>query len=125
MYFVPPVALRALGLLLVAAGVSLAIWARRYLGSNWSGVPALKKGHELVTTGPYSAVRHPIYTGIMLGMVGSTLVMGTVGSIGVVFLAALVVAVRIRQEEGLMVSRFGDAYEDYRKRTKTIVPWLL
>jgi protein-S-isoprenylcysteine O-methyltransferase Ste14 len=124
-YFVPSEAAKAFGLVLAAAGVTLAIWARRYLGTNWSGVPSLKKGHELVTTGPYSAVRHPIYTGILLGMAGSTLVLGTVGSIGALVLAALVVAVRIRQEEGLMVSQFGEAYEDYQKKTKSIVPWLL
>jgi len=124
-YLVPPEWLKEAGVVVVAAGVALAIWARRYLGSNWSGVPSLKKGHELVTTGPYALVRHPIYTGMMFGMLGSTLVLGTVGSISVLFLAALIVAVRVRQEEGLMVSQFGDAYLEYRKKTKTIVPWLL
>lgn len=124
-YVAPSEALKFLGVVLTAAGVTFAIWARRYLGANWSGVPSLKKGHELVTTGPYSAVRHPIYTGIMLGMIGSTLVLGTVMSGAVVVLAVLVVAVRIKQEEGLMVSRFGEAYEVYRKKTRYIVPWLL
>jgi protein-S-isoprenylcysteine O-methyltransferase Ste14 len=125
LYLVPPEALRVLGLIMVTTGVTLAIWARRHLGTNWSGVPSLKKGHELVTTGPYSAVRHPIYTGIMFGMLGSTLVLGTVGSLAVLVLASLVVAVRVHQEEGLMVSQFGEAYEEYRKKTKTIVPWIL
>jgi protein-S-isoprenylcysteine O-methyltransferase Ste14 len=125
LYLVPPEALRVLGLMIVAAGVTLAIWARRHLGTNWSGVPSLKKRHELVATGPYSAVRHPIYTGIMFGMLGSTLVLGTVGSLAVLVLASLVVAVRVHQEEGLMVSQFGEAYEEYRKKTRTIVPWIL
>ena len=124
-YFAPPEALISLGLVVVAAGVLLAIWARRNLGANWSGAPSLKKGHELVTTGPYSAVRHPIYTGILLGMLGSTFVLGTVGSLAVLVLAGAVVAVRVRQEEGLMVSQFGAAYDEYRKKTKTIVPWAL
>jgi len=124
-YLFPPEALKVIGLITVTAGVTLAIWARRHLGSNWSGVPSLKKDHELITSGPYSTVRHPIYTGIMFGMVGSTLVLGTIGSLVVIFLAALVVAVRVKQEEGLMMSEFGNAYSDYRKRTKAIVPWLL
>ena len=58
-------------------------------------------------------------------MLGSTFVLGTVGSLTVLVLAGVVVAVRVRQEEGLMVSQFGAAYEEYRKKTKTIVPWLL
>ena len=124
LHFVPPELLKALSLIIVAAGVTLAIWARRHLGTNWSGVPSLKKGHELVTTGPYLAVRHPIYTGIMFGVLGSTLVLGTVGSLAVLILASLVVVVRVRQEEVLMVSQFGEAYEEYRKKTKTIIPWI-
>ena len=74
--FVPPTALKALGLIAVATRVTLAIWARRHLRANWSGVPTVKKWHELVTIGPYSAVRHPIHTGILFGMLGSTLVLG-------------------------------------------------
>jgi len=118
-------ALKTFGLLVTAGGVASAIWARRHLGSNWSGVPSLKVGHTLITTGPYSVVRHPIYTGILTGMVGSTLVLGTYGSLFVLVLSSALVWVRIRQEEGLMKGEFGDAYQDYRKRTKTIIPWVL
>jgi protein-S-isoprenylcysteine O-methyltransferase Ste14 len=124
-YFFPPEGLKVLGLVIVASGVILAIWARRHVGGNWSGVPSFKKGHELVTTRPYSVARHPIYTGILFGMLGSTLVLGTVGSLAVLVLASLVVAVRVRQEEGLMISQFGGGYEEYRGKTKAIIPWLL
>ena len=78
-----------------------------------------------MTTGPYSAVMHPIYTGIPFGMLGSTLVLGTVGSLVVLFFATLVVTVRVRQEEGPMISQFGDAYGGYIRKTKALIPWLL
>lgn len=52
------------GVLLTAAGVAMALWARWHLGANWSGAVTLKEGHELIRTGPYRAIRHPIYTGI-------------------------------------------------------------
>ncbi len=125
MFYFPSAGLKALGLLVTASGVGLAIWARRHLGGNWSGVPALKEGHTLVTTGPYSVVRHPIYTGIVTGLIGSAMVLGTYGSLVAICLSALLVAVRVRQEEGLLREHFGEEYEDYRKKSKTIIPWLL
>jgi len=123
-YFVTPPALKAAGLVVAGSSISLAIWARRHLGSNWSGTPSLKRGHELITGGPYAVVRHPIYTGLLFGTVGSTLVLGTVGSLGVVFPTALLVSVRIGQEEGLMMSQFGEAYSEYRRKAKGLIPWL-
>lgn len=117
-------AVKAAGLATAAAGISLAIWARRRLGANWSRTPSVKKGHTLVTGGPYSIVRHPIYTGILFGVIGSVLVLWTVGSLVIVPLAVLVLRARMRQEEKLMQETFGDAYSDYRRRTKAIVPWL-
>src|SRR5579885_488495 len=60
-----------IGLALVAAGVALAFWARWHLGANWSGSVTLKEGHELIRTGPYRAIRHPIYTAILLAIAGS------------------------------------------------------
>ena len=85
----------------------------------------MKKGHTLITSGPYSVVRHPIYTGILFGMVGSALVLGTNTSLIVIFLTILVVGIRIHQEEGLMRDKFGDEYRDYQRRVKTIIPWLV
>ena len=59
------------GLLLTAAGIGFAIWARLHLGRYWSGIITLKEGHKVITTGPYRWVRHPIYTGWLAGMFGS------------------------------------------------------
>ena len=124
LYYAPPLALKVAGVALVAVSLSFAIWARRHLGANWSGIPSLKKGHTLITTGPYSLVRHPIYTGLLFGFVGSTLELGTLASLAALALAVVIVSIRIRQEEGLMTSQFGDAYAEYRKKAKTIIPWL-
>ncbi len=121
-YFVTSAITKTLGVLLTAAGVGFAIWARRYLGGNWSGTPSLKKGHTLVTGGPYSIVRHPIYTGILAGVVGSTLVLGTYSSLLVIALTLAVLLVRVRQEEGLMLGQFGDEYREYQRRVKRIIP---
>ncbi len=60
-----------IGVLLTAAGVAVALWARWHLGANWSGVVTLKEGHELIRTGPYRTIRHPIYTGILLALLGT------------------------------------------------------
>ena len=66
------------GVALTAAGVAIAIWARWHLGTNWSGVVTLKEGHELIRTGPYRTIRHPIYTGILLAFLGTAVALGEV-----------------------------------------------
>ena len=66
------------GVLLTAAGVAIALWARWHLGANWSGVVTLKEGHELIRTGPYRTIRHPIYTGILLALFGTVAATGEV-----------------------------------------------
>jgi len=114
-----------IGVALVLAGVGFAIWARLALGTNWSGlVVTMKQGHELVQSGPYAIVRHPIYTGILLAMIGTALTRGTLaGYIGVA--AGLVaILIRIKIEEQLMSERFGDAYQVYRRRARKLVPFV-
>ena len=114
----------AVGSVLCVVGVGLAIWARTILGRNWSGRPATKEGHELITDGPYRLVRHPIYTGMLLAMLGTFFIAGLPGLL--VFIAFSGVAIyRIRVEERLMVQLFGDKYEQYRKRTKALVPFVV
>src|SRR5215470_18466144 len=78
-------AIQAVAILITAAGIGLAIWARFYLGQNWSGTVTIKVGHTLTRTGPYKWVRHPIYSGILLAMVGTALSRGKpVGVIAIV-----------------------------------------
>ena len=104
-------------------GVGFAIWARGHLGRNWSSRPAVKENHELVTTGPYAYVRHPIYTGLIL-MAFSTALMGSIWGIGVFIVASLVFILRIGREEKIMLELFPNEYPEYQKRTKRLVPFV-
>lgn len=110
-----------LGVGLVLLGFGFALWARAHLGRNW-GIPmSLRQGHELVTSGPYAYVRHPIYTGIMLAMIGSALAVGLIW----VVLFALAFAyflVSARTEEEMMLAQFPESYPAYRRRTKMLLP---
>jgi protein-S-isoprenylcysteine O-methyltransferase Ste14 len=112
------------GVVLCALGIGLAIWARIYLGRNW-GLPMTRKEHpELITSGPYAYVRHPIYSGIMLAMLGSAIAetfvwLVPLALVGVYFIYSA------RAEERLMAQEFPQAYSAYRKRTKMLVPFLL
>jgi protein-S-isoprenylcysteine O-methyltransferase Ste14 len=112
-----------IGAALTVIGVSCAIWARVYLGRNWSPRPAVKEEHELVTTGPYAYVRHPIYSGVMLMAFGNAL-SGSIFSVGVFLGASLVFILRIEREEKIMLELFPNAYPEYQKRTKRLVPFV-
>jgi protein-S-isoprenylcysteine O-methyltransferase Ste14 len=113
-----------LGLVVTAAGLGFAIWARAYLGGNWSGAVSVKVGHELVRTGPYHWVRHPIYSGITLALLGTALGIGqTRGFVAVVLLYAGF-KIKSRLEERVMCGVFGAEYDEYRRSTGAIVPRL-
>lgn len=116
-------ALQALGALICVAGIALAIFARFYLGRNWSSHPALKAEHELVTGGPYAYVRHPIYTGLLLAVVGSALTSNPLWLL--VFVPVLGLFLwRIPVEEKLMREQFPNQYPAYQKRTKALIPFV-
>jgi len=109
------------GTILCGAGIVFAIWARWHLGKNWSGTPSMKEGHELITSGPYRFVRHPIYTGMIAAILGSALVGGAVWLFVFIVMAANFLY-RIPVEERYMMKLFPDQYPEYKKRTKALVP---
>jgi protein-S-isoprenylcysteine O-methyltransferase Ste14 len=112
------------GLALCLAGFLFAIWARLYLGGNW-GVPmSLRQQHELVTSGPYARVRHPIYSGLMLAGLGTVLALGMQWLPALVLVGAFFV-LSARTEERMLCEQFPDAYPPYRRRTKMLVPFVL
>ena len=121
--FTPPPALGWAAAALTAIGIGFAIWARLYIGRNWSPRPAVKEHHELVTTGPYAYVRHPIYTGILLATLGSAL-LGTLFGIVMFIVLAITFALRIGKEEQLMLELFPRHYPEYQKHTKRLVPFV-
>lgn len=112
-----------LGVGLCLVGFGFAFWARIHIGRNWGMPMSLRQGHELVTSGPYSHVRHPIYSGLMLAMIGSAL------AVGVPWLLLFVLyftyfIVSARSEEKMMLAQFPDAYPAYRRRTKMLIPFV-
>jgi protein-S-isoprenylcysteine O-methyltransferase Ste14 len=118
----PVVAL--IGTLLCAAGIAFAMWARMVIGRNWGTPMTLKQGHELVTTGPYAYVRHPIYSGVLLAMFGSVLVMSLLWIV-VLLLNGLQFIYAARREEQLMLKTFPNEYAHYMQRTKMIIPFVM
>ena len=113
-----------LGATVMVAGLLFAVWAREHLGSNWSRSVTIKQGHELITSGPYAVVRHPIYTGILAGFLGTAIALSQVrGFIGLI-LICLIFWVKLRMEEQWMRSQFGETYGTYADQTAALVPYL-
>lgn len=112
------------GFLLTAAGLSFTVWARRYLASNWSGLITLKQDHELITGGPYAWVRHPIYTGLLVGFIGSAVSLGEARGILAVLLAAFSCWRKLRIEERGMRRLFGERYVEYERRVAALIPFV-
>ena len=112
-----------LGSILVAAGLGLAVWARWHLGRNWSSTVTLKEGHTLVQSGPYRKIRHPIYTGLLLALVGTAAAIGEWRGVLAVACALFGVRWKIRVEEERKRRTFPQ-YEQYRKATSALLPLL-
>jgi protein-S-isoprenylcysteine O-methyltransferase len=114
----------AVGYALLLAGMLFAGWARLFLGGNWSSNVALKQGHTLVQSGPYRIVRHPIYTGLLVALLGTAIALGELRCFLGVLLAAIAWKIKSMSEETLMVQQFGDQYARYREQVKGLVPYL-
>ncbi len=119
----PPAFLDWLGAALNLFGIAFAIWARYHLGRNWSPRPAVKEHHELVVSGPYRFVRHPIYTGLIFAAFGTALT-GTIFGLIVFVIASVVFIARIRKEEDIMLELFPETYPAYQARTKKLIPFV-
>jgi len=113
------------GLAVTAAGLLFAVWARIHLGRNWSSAVTLKRDHELITSGPYALVRHPIYTGILTGLLGSALAVDEVRGVLAVAIFAIAFWTKLRLEENWMRSQFGETYAAYSSRVAALVPFVL
>lgn len=113
----------ATGVILCALGVAFAIWARVHIGKNWGRPMSVKENPELVTSGPYQYVRHPIYSGMLCAMLGSALVIGLPWLI-VLIVASMYFVYSAKNEENLLTEQFPDEYPLYKKRTKMLVPFL-
>lgn len=110
------------GLVLQFAGLLFAVWARRHLGRNWSGRISIKVDHELVQSGPYRLIRHPIYTGFLGMFAASVLVSGEYHALAGFALGCFAYWRKLRIEEKNLAVAFGPAWDEYRSSTWALVP---
>ena len=111
------------GVALVIAGLGFAVWARVHLGGNWSGTVTVKQGHELIRSGPYAYVRHPIYTGLITALLGTTVASGTVhAAIGLAIIVASFVR-KLGTEEDFMRETFPGEYQRYSAEVPALIPF--
>ena len=111
------------GVALLYAGLAFAVWARVHLGRNWSGSVTVKEGHELIRSGPYGYVRHPIYTGLLTAVLGTALASGTLrAAIGLVIITVSLMR-KIGTEEAFMRETFPDSYPRYSEEVPALVPF--
>jgi len=113
------------GTLITATGLLFAVWARMHLGQYWSTRPGIKVDHRLVRTGPYRYVRNPIYTGILIGFIGTAFVIGLWVAIFAVAVGFMGVLAKIHAEENLLLEKFGDEYVRYRQDVKALIPFVV
>src|SRR5271165_2989861 len=113
------------GAAVTAGGLLFAVWARRHLGKNWSQAVTLKEDHELITSGPCALVRHPIYTGFLLGFVGCAVARGEWRGLLAVALVFVALWRKLRLEETRMRAQFGESYGIYSRRVAALVPHVI
>ena len=113
------------GAALTLGGLLVTVSARVHLGGNWSGTITLKQDHELITSGPYRFVRHPIYSGLLLAFIGSALARAEWRDALAIALAFWALWRKLRIEEQWMREQFGIAYEEYTRRVAALVPFVL
>jgi protein-S-isoprenylcysteine O-methyltransferase Ste14 len=113
-----------IGLVLLAAGLAFAAWARVHLGRNWSSAVTLKQDHELVRSGPYGLVRHPIYTGLLLAILATAILVGEWRGLIAVALMTVSLLIKLRMEERFMDETFGADYGRYRRDVPALIPRL-
>jgi protein-S-isoprenylcysteine O-methyltransferase Ste14 len=123
--FVPATAdWQMIGAAVVVAGVAVAVWARFTLGKNWSATVTVKQEHELVRRGPYSVVRHPIYSGFLLAILGTAIYQGELKALLALVLASVTWKIKSLHEEAFMETEFGAQYTQYKREVKSLVPWI-
>jgi protein-S-isoprenylcysteine O-methyltransferase Ste14 len=111
-----------LGVMLVWSGVGLAIWARYHLAEYWSARVTIKEGHRLIRSGPYTHLRHPIYSGLVLATIGSTVVIDEGRCILGASLVLAGYCLKANKEEAMLSQQFGEAFREHQKHTGFLIP---
>lgn len=116
-------ALSIISVVLVWTGLALAIWARRHLGEYWSGRITLKEGHKLIRTGPYTRLRHPIYSGLDLAAIGSALAIDRWRCVVAICVIITGFWIKAKREEALLAGQFGAEFDQHRRYTGFLLPY--
>lgn len=106
-------------------GLAISIWARRTLADNWDQSPVIKKKQELIMKGPYKLVRHPIYSGVLLMFLGTALAIGMLGGFVSFIILFIGFWIKLKKEEAIMTKYFKEKYLNYKRRSKTLIPYIL
>lgn len=121
--FVPPFELFGIiGTIVTIAGIGLAIWARWHLGTNWSATISIRADHELIHSGPYRRIRHPIYTGMLLAFAGTALALGEVRGVIAFGIVLTAFYFKARKEESFLRQEFGERFAEHAQRTGMFLP---
>jgi protein-S-isoprenylcysteine O-methyltransferase Ste14 len=113
-----------IGLIAALAGLSIAIWARISLGRYWSDKIVLKVDHQLVRSGPYARMRHPIYSGVLLGVAGSALVVDEWRAVLAFLLLLTNYMVKAKREDKILAGAFAQDFIEHRRRAGFLLPRL-
>jgi len=114
-----------IGVAICVLGLFFTLWARRTLAGNWSSDVTFKRDHELIRTGPYRIVRHPIYTGVLVMCLGTAIEIGALRGVFGLLLVGVGFWIKLTQEERLLLRHFPDSYPSYQRDVKALVPFVI
>jgi|SRR5450432_2544474 protein-S-isoprenylcysteine O-methyltransferase Ste14 len=112
------------GFIAILIGLGIATWARIHLGRNWSDKVVIQAGHQLIRTGPYTRLRHPIYSGVLLGVLGTAVVLGEWRGVVAFVLLLTNYAIKARKEDRVLRESFGEEFEEHKRRAGFLLPRL-
>jgi len=105
-------------------GLGLATWARIHLGRNWSDKVVIQAGHQLIRSGPYARLRHPIYSGVLLGVLGTAVVLGEWRGVIAFVLLLANYAIKAKKEDRVLEESFGTEFQEHKRRAGFLLPRL-
>ena len=123
-FVTPYFAVRAAGFAIAVCGLAFTAWARIHLGRNWSDKVVIQSDHELISSGPYAHIRHPIYSGVLLAITGTALVVGEWRALCSLLIMSINYIIKAKREDKILAQRFGEKVQSYQKNAGMLLPHL-
>ena len=114
-----------IGFIVTTGGLYFSVWARKCLGKNWSQAVTIKDDHQLIKDGPYAIVRHPIYTGLLLGFIGTSIAVGELRGLIADVLVFGVLLFKLKLEDKWLLEQFGESYKIYYQKVSAFIPFII